>query len=275
VIHKVKFRYPIFLLALISLSFITLPHLSANENKAGEPKPGSDQQSKSTPKKLLYSSHAKPFGMTYGEWSARWWQYIISIPPEDNPLFDFNGAKCGVGQYGPVFFLVGVGVNDNPPPAQVTRDCAIPAGKAVLIPISNNLCAVPEDGTDAQAIAKLCKELQDSIPVESISVEIGTGNGKDGPLTSIKRLERFRFQSPPFISFGTTPNVFSKQGCASPPAPKNRVGICYEGYHKESFADGYWIMTKPLTEGEYTVKIKVKDIPDITYHLQISHPVMH
>ena len=50
-------------------------------------------------------------GMTYGEWSAVWWQYVLSPPVSDpnNPLLDPTGAGCAVAQpsSSPVFFLVG------------------------------------------------------------------------------------------------------------------------------------------------------------------------
>src|SRR5713101_9232359 len=46
-------------------------------------------------------SHA--FGMTYGEWSAAWWQWAFSLPVDHHPLFDT--ADCSAGQSGKVWFL--------------------------------------------------------------------------------------------------------------------------------------------------------------------------
>ncbi len=45
------------------------------------------------------------FGRTYSEWSAEWWQWILSQPANASPLFDT--ADCNTGQSGPVFFLGG------------------------------------------------------------------------------------------------------------------------------------------------------------------------
>src|SRR5215216_5137022 len=45
--------------------------------------------------------------LSLGEWSARWWQWLMSFPTDVNPGFDETGARCGYGQSGPVFFLVG------------------------------------------------------------------------------------------------------------------------------------------------------------------------
>jgi hypothetical protein len=33
-------------------------------------------------------------GLTYGEWSARWWQYVLSIPAPQNPLEGATGNHC-------------------------------------------------------------------------------------------------------------------------------------------------------------------------------------
>ena len=44
-------------------------------------------------------------GKTYGEWTAAWWQWALSIPAERNPFFplDPTGEFCGEGQSGPVW----------------------------------------------------------------------------------------------------------------------------------------------------------------------------
>ena len=48
-----------------------------------------------------------PFGVTYGEWTARWWEFMVSIPAPNNPILDTTGADCGIAQAGPVWFLEG------------------------------------------------------------------------------------------------------------------------------------------------------------------------
>jgi hypothetical protein len=35
--------------------------------------------------------NANAYGNTYGEWSARWWQYMYSIPAKTNPILDTKG----------------------------------------------------------------------------------------------------------------------------------------------------------------------------------------
>jgi hypothetical protein len=35
----------------------------------------------------IYRPTSKPFGLSYDEWSAKWWQWVYSIPLETNPQF--------------------------------------------------------------------------------------------------------------------------------------------------------------------------------------------
>ena len=74
------------------------------------------------------------YGNTYGEWSAEWWQWVLSIPQANSPVADTTGADCAQQQSGPVFFLAGTGGGDP-----VTRNCTVPAGKALYFPILNSL----------------------------------------------------------------------------------------------------------------------------------------
>jgi hypothetical protein len=44
--------------------------------------------------------NSHPFGRTYGEWSAKWWQWAVSIPASNSPITDTTGANCAVNQSG-------------------------------------------------------------------------------------------------------------------------------------------------------------------------------
>ena len=42
--------------------------------------------------------NSKPYGLTYGEWSARHWQWLLSLPLTDHPLFGDDGdSSAGLG----------------------------------------------------------------------------------------------------------------------------------------------------------------------------------
>src|SRR5262245_53465086 len=71
----------------------------------------------------------KPYGLTYGEWSAKWWQWVLSIPLNSNPMSDETGVNCGLKQEGSVWFLAGTSGG------QAERSCTIPSSKSVFFPV--------------------------------------------------------------------------------------------------------------------------------------------
>jgi hypothetical protein len=55
----------------------------------------------------IFTTDSRPYGLTYGEWTAKWWQWAYSIPSDVHPAYDDNGKYCAEGQSGPVWFLAG------------------------------------------------------------------------------------------------------------------------------------------------------------------------
>ena len=33
----------------------------------------------------IFPIESKPYGLSYGDWSVRWWKWLLSIPKSDNP----------------------------------------------------------------------------------------------------------------------------------------------------------------------------------------------
>lgn len=183
--------------------------------------------------------------MTYGEWSAKWWQYVMALPSDNNPLADTTGAKCAVAQLGPVFFLVGT--MGGP----ATRSCTIQSGKAILIPIINTACSIPADGSTEEAIRECSSGSIELVDVNSLKVVV---DGKE-----LQGLDAYRFTSP-FSFTGASPNIFSP---------------LYEGYQSYAFADGYWVLLAPLPPGSHLIHFEA-EIPswafkvDVTYNLTVA-----
>ena len=91
------------------------------------------QAGNGNPNPGVLPSDSKPYGHSYGEWGAMWWQWALSIPVSENPLFDETGEFAGVGQSGPVFFLAGV-FNVS---GTAERTITVPRGKALFFPLLN------------------------------------------------------------------------------------------------------------------------------------------
>lgn len=205
------------------------------------------------PNQVVYAPNTNVMGMSYGDWSAAWWQYVLAYRNTGGPYGDVTGQYCNEGQGGPVFFLVGGPVNPT------NRTCTIPAGKALFIPIINVECSTAElppfYGANAQE-ARACAALyNDGIDLKSLKMTI------DG--RHIRDLDEFRVQSP-FYAFIVPPddNFLGVPGATS----------------GSSVSDGYWVMVKPLApgvhvihfEGAYVTGPGAGTIQNVTYTLHVS-----
>ena len=56
----------------------------------------------------LFDIADKPYDLTYGAWTAKWWNWILSIPKEVNPLCDETGEHWNINQtQSDVWYFVG------------------------------------------------------------------------------------------------------------------------------------------------------------------------
>ncbi len=195
--------------------------------QAGNPNPG------------VIPINAKPQGLSYGEWSARWWDWALSIPPSMNPVFDPTGALCTQGQSGHVWFLA------ETFGGSATRTCAVPAGTMLFFPILNGAfgsglgdCPAgnPGPGCSVPTLRALAAANVD--PPVTLLVSI------DGvPLTG---LSAYRATSPVFSYTVTSDNIVGLL-----------VGVPLPGgTYSPVVSDGYWLMLAPLSAGVHTIFIK-------------------
>lgn len=130
----------------------------------------------------IYAPDSKPFGLSYGQWSEKWWQWSLGIPLADNPGGDETGEKCAQAQNDThVWYLAGTFGG------QVTRNCTIPGYKAILFPIINNECSYleyPAYKTEAE-LRKGATTIVDKVQNLKASV--------DG--VHIPDLKKYRFES--------------------------------------------------------------------------------
>jgi hypothetical protein len=99
---------------------------------------------------------------------ARWWQHAASIPAPQNPVVDETGAYCGIGQQGSAFFLHGS--FGNPLGEPIERECTIPAGARIFIPVINWICIPFEGETIAQNI-QICKDVNDMSDLRRLRID--------------------------------------------------------------------------------------------------------
>jgi hypothetical protein len=213
----------------------------------------------SSPGVLPPNSH--PFGHTYGEWSARWWQWAYSLPVDNHPIIDPTGEKCGTAQTGPVWFLGGSFAGGT-----INRTgCVIPAGKALFFPILNLECDnfPPQPVMSVSKLQAQCAFYMNT--VMRVSAEIDGVSVKGLNLPPNPYSSPYRVFSP----------VFAVQ------LPDNNVPQQIFGYNtpKGSYSplvgDGIYLMLRPLSVGKHTIHFHA-GIPlfggdqDVTYTLMVK-----
>jgi hypothetical protein len=193
---------------------------------------------------------SSPYGNTYGEWSARWWQWVMSTPAATNPNLDSTGANCAVGQVGPVWFLAGT-FGDS-----FTRSCTVPAGKALLLTPLTQL-----DGSGAFDCEPTAPGLCNLNALRDLAAQFA-----DNPMTlevivdghPVRNVGDYRVQSPVFsITY-----------------PEGAVFGLPKGTSTPNLSDGYWLLLAPPPAGAHTIFIKGVNNSGfgvvLTYHLTIA-----
>jgi hypothetical protein len=174
------------------------------------------------PRILPIQSH--PYGKTYNEWAAEWWQWALEIPFEVNPLFDLG--DCTEGQEGRVWFLATT-LAFNP---GVERECTVPPGTAIFFPIINAFYgALPEDPPEQKTEEFLRAQVDCDVPSE-IYVEID-GSPVSNPLQYYEESPLFDLLLPEGNLFGLPADFI--------------VGPCVDS--------GYYIFLPPLPPGEHII----------------------
>ena len=198
-----------------------------------------------------FNPGSEPYGRTFGEWTAEWWQLMFSIPTPDNPLTDVTGEDCMVGQRGPVWFLAGT-FGGGP----TTRSCSIPEGKAIFFPVLN----LVDVNTATQSARELRAETAPCLAAASTLIAEVDGEPVDD------LLRKHRVRSEVFEITLPSDNLFSFV-----PLPA--------GTYSPVIDDGFYVMLKPLAVGDHTLRIvgESSGCPltggpfgvDVTYNLTI------
>lgn len=167
------------------------------------------------------------YNLTYANWTARWWQWALSIPEDRNPAADETGENCHEGQSGPVWFLAGTfgGLNE--------RVCTIPAGKSILFPVLNGECSYAEY-PDLRSESELREcAVSSNEGVSELMVTI------DGNVIDESQLRSYRIQSPLFEINFPSGNIY---GVGEGPS--------------QAVSDGFWVFLPPLLPGEHEIHFR-------------------
>jgi hypothetical protein len=179
---------------------------------------------------LFFHSDSMPYGVSYGKWTARWWQWFLSTPRSINPVLDETGRFAHVNQPAKdVWFLAGKLADKNR--RLPMRFCKVPTGRSILFPVIN--CeANPLEYTDLmsdQDLIDRVKNDEDTIIKKECFV--------DGAQISTQRIK-------------SDPSVFNVKIDED-----NSVNV-EGGQITRASADGYWVFLKPLPWGEHIISFE-------------------
>lgn len=165
----------------------------------------------------------KLFDLTFGQWTVKWWQWLLSSSKDINPAVDDDGSCSNVKQMGPVWFLAGTLGEDRFP----HRQCIMPKNKYLLFPVINyeiNIFEKPGLDSDEDLINDAIQDQNDIVHLEA--------------LVDMQSVPIYRIQSDPKIFFVKLP-------------ANNCYGV--KDGRVKCAADGYWVFLKPLTPGKHTI----------------------
>ncbi len=225
--------------------------LTANPAQAGA---GSTGNSKILP------PGSSPYGLTYAEWSVKWWQWVLSLPATNNPIADT--AACGAGQSGHVWFLVGAF-----PPTTITRTCTIPAGTALFLPIYNawadNTWCPDWTTYTAQELVDIVNGYMTGASGLTCTIDGVPVEGLNPAATSVYRVGAQLFS----YTLAQTDNLIANY--LGPVFGVDLTCIADGTTVAPAAEDGVFLMVAPLSAGEHTIHFGVEGYLDITYVLTV------
>jgi len=197
-------------------------------------------------------------GLTYGQWSARWWQFAFQQTNLNICTPDKPGSR--------VTFLAETAKGSE------TRSCTVPVGMAILFPVFNvewsvaeaqaqqkmtpgQSCLIPgpPDGTsDADLLA--CATAQANHALDSDATLEADVDG-----VKLQSLQNYRAVSAPFTFTTVAGNPFGL-------CPAD--GSC--PLTSRAVADGFWIILTPLSPGTHTIHFKA-DVPFFPFTTEVTY----
>jgi hypothetical protein len=170
---------------------------------------------------LLLPPDAKLGNETFGELTARWWQWANRMPIP--PYMDPDGRLCDFDQEEEVWFLAGTDGTFN-----AKRTCIVPANRHILMPIINMRYSNMRQH-NGKPLPLPCKVLQQSAAVNNDRLGSAVVLLDGVPVTDVTR---YRVRSD-----GCFPLVAEDEESPS------------------TAADGYWLLLKPLPLGRHTIAV--------------------
>jgi hypothetical protein len=169
---------------------------------------------------LCYAENSRPFGISYGQWTVKWWQWMFSFSNSRNPV-NLTGDITNLYQAKQICFLVGSFGGKYTP----FRRAMLPKGTSILFPVVNYEINTYENSL----ISNNTELVNDSrCDIDNILEKAAILDGRSLPLSRVP-------SDPQVFTMKVTAN-----NCAG--IPEGKI---------EASADGYWVFLRPLSPGKH------------------------
>jgi hypothetical protein len=196
-----------------------------------------------TPMVEFHSPDSEPFGLSYEEHIVKDWKRNLTAPIDRNPMEDKTGqwSSYGVDPNSQVLYLSG---NTG---GTTQRTCKAPKGSGVFISICDAVYSEAEKpGSTIEDLDKLATKDQDS--AYNVYLKINDEEFK------LEDLKKYRFHTGPFdVVIPPEETLFGLRA-----GPTKAV------------ADGYYVITEPLSAGNYTIVTKA-NISEPTWNSEVKY----
>jgi hypothetical protein len=178
----------------------------------------------------FFDALSVPFGISFGQWTVRWWKWAFSSPAAINPVVDPTGRYASVNQpSSDVWFLAGkFGSADKVFPSRI---CVIPANRSILFPVLNceaNMLEYPDLESHQDLISHVRSDVDSVVKKECFLNDV--------------MIKPQRVSSDPLI-FEIT---IKKDN----PLRIKRFG------NANACGDGYWVFLKGLRRGNHRLRFE-------------------
>ena len=175
---------------------------------------------------------------TQVEWSQAYLQWIAAFAHDSSPISDTSGALCAAKQEGDVWFLA-----TSNGTAPVVRTCAVPAGKALFVPLAST---IERSGNREPMCASMASIAAQTITLRVTHLSLAV----DG--LAVDNVADHRLATGTCFALGVrqVPRL----------AAATTVG------------DGYYVMLRPLAPGAHTIVVGAQfdgATLSTTYHLDV------
>ena len=215
-----RFWIPIAIVMVLLLSTVLVVGVRANANQKVMP-----------PKSRVQ-------GLTYGEWSAKWWQYVLSIPESENPLAGGTENKCAFQQIGNVALIAVDPLSEEP------IECEVPTGVMLFLDILSAECSTVEEDPFYGGNEEEMRACAEGFTFTDLQASI------DG--VAVKNLDRYIHTSPLFDFTLPAENILYTDVL---------VG--------QSVSNGAHLILAPLSPGEHAVNLQAT-IPELEFTVNMN-----